>query len=296
MIEVKDIGRLDAIQSQNIEQEVNKVFKLIDEKKELLAIPHLEELSKTSNYFIRELVGKLMTNYKNKRKMTSIAQKMLQHKIYGIRATAFFYFYNLYSGEPKKIVSLLEESYDSVPWEVESIIYEMWRKSPKTMKEMMPEWLKSDIEKKRIISFHGLEMIAERDPIYVLDFLTKALDDPSLEVQKKVTHILLQVVRLRPAETYPYIREWIMTGGDKRVRTLMMSLKKILSIYLQKGIKDRSADFMTLTKFVIFDWRSEKDKKISYVGNRLAKMLKRDINEQHPRGGMPQYQQDNNNK
>jgi hypothetical protein len=281
MIEIKDVGRLDGLQTQKIEEEVNSVFAALDEKKEEKALSALEKLSNTSNYFIRELVGRLMTNYKNKKKIGKLAQEMLTHKIYGIRATAFFFFYNLYANEPKKIVSLLEDNYDSVPWEVESIIYEMWRKAPGIMKEMMPEWLSSEIEKKRIISFHGLELIAERDPVFVLDFLTKALDDPSIEVQKKVTHILLQVVRSRPAETYPYIREWIMTGGDKRTRTLMMSLRKILSIYQQKGLKDKSPDFMGLTKFVIYDWRSEKDKRISYVGNKLAKQLKRENNNQN---------------
>ncbi|MBW6515021.1 MAG: DNA alkylation repair protein [Candidatus Cloacimonetes bacterium] len=282
MIEIKDVGRLDALQMQNIEGEVNKAFALLDEKKEQAAMELLEELSKTSNYFIRELVGKLMTNYKNKKQITKIADQMLTHKIYGIRATAFFFFYNLYANDPKNIVAILEKNYESVPWEVESIIYEMWRKNQNVMKEMMPEWLKSDIEKKRIISFHGMELMAERDPTFVLDFLTRALDDESLEVQKKVTHILLQVVRSRPAETYPYIREWIMTGSDKRIRTLMMALRKILSIYLQKGLKDKSPDFMTLTKFVIYDWRAERDKKISYVGNKLAKLLKQENdNAQH---------------
>jgi len=276
MIEMKDVGRLDALQTQKIEDEVNKVFSLLDAKKDNQALSLLEELSKTSNYFIRELVGKLMTNYNNKKKMIKIASDMISHKIYGIRATAFFFFYNLYINEPKKIVTLLEDNYETVPWEVESIIYEMWKKHPNIMKEMMPKWLSSDIEKKRIVSFHGLELIAERDPVFVLDFLTKALDDQSLEVQKKVTHILLQVVRIRPAETYPYIREWIMTGSDKRIKTLLMSLKKILSIYLQKGLKDKSPDFMTLTKFIIYDWRGEKDRKISYVGNRLAKTIKRE--------------------
>ncbi len=281
MIEIKDVGRLDALQTQTIEEEVSKIFTLLDAKKDDQARSLLEELSKTSNYFIRELVGKLMTNYNNRRKMTMIARDMISHKMYGIRATAFFYFYNLNVNEPKKIVTLLEEHYETVPWEVESIIYEMWKKHPNIMKEMMPEWLNSDIEKKRIVSFHGLELIAERDPHFVLDFLTKALDDESLEVQKKVTHILLQVVRTRPAETYPYIREWIMTGSDKRIKTLMMSLRKILSIYLQKGLKDKSPDFMALTKFVIYDWRGEKDKKVSYVGNKLAKMLKRENSSNH---------------
>ena len=265
---------------QDIESEVNKAFALIDEKKDQEAVSLLEELSKSSNYFIRELVGKLMTNYKNTKKMSKIAEDMLTHKMYGIRATAFFFFYNLYIDDPKKIVTLLEESYESVPWEVESIIYEMWRKHLNVMKEMMPEWLKSEIEKKRIISFHGLELIAERDPSFVLDFISRALDDDSLEVQKKVTHILLQVVRSRPAETYPYIREWIMTGSDKRTRTLLMALKKILSIYLQKGLKDKSPDFMTLTKFVIYDWRAEKDRRIAFVGSKLAKMLKQENNNQ----------------
>jgi len=203
---------------------------------------------------------------------------MLANKIYGIRATAFFYFYNKYLDDPDMLMALLEDNYDSVPWEVESIIYEMWKRRPGMMKEMMSRWLKSDVEKKRIISFHGLELIADRDPIYVLDFLTNALDDDSIEVQKKITHILLQVVKSKPAETYPYIREWIMTGSDKRVRSLLMSLKKIISIYTQKSFKDKSPDFMTLTRQILYDWKSEPYRRISSVGHKLAMMVKKEGN------------------
>jgi 3-methyladenine DNA glycosylase AlkC len=144
------------------------------------------------------------------------------------------------------------------------------------MKETLPKWLSSDNEKKRIVSFHGLELIADKDPNFVLEFLSQALGDSSLEVQKKFTHILIQVVRSRPAEAYPYIREWIITGSEKRTRALLVSLKKIMSIYSQKGLKDKSADFMNLTRFVVNEWRNEQDKKLASVGHKLAVYLKRE--------------------
>jgi 3-methyladenine DNA glycosylase AlkC len=276
MMEIKDVGRLDGIQSQNIEDEVDKALALLSANKEKEAIEKLEELSKTSNYFVRELVGKCMTKYQYQNKISRIAEGMLEHKIYGIRAAAFFFFYNLYQDKPEKIVKLLEERYDTVPYEVESIIYEMWRRHPAVMKQTLPKWLSSDIEKKRIVSFHGLELIAEKDPNFVLEFLTQALDDSSLEVQKKFTHILIQVVRSRPAEAYPYIREWIMNSSEKQSKLILISLKKILSIYLQKGLKDKTPDFMNLTRFVIYEWRGEQDKKLASMGYKLAQHLKRE--------------------
>ena len=273
---INDIGRLDQLQIKDVEELLAKVFKLLDDKEDEKAVEMLEEVSNTTNYFLRELIGKLMTNYSNQKKISKIAKRMLTNKIYGIRATALFYFHNRSSDNPDDLISLLEENYDSVPWEVESIIYETWKKKPAVMKEMMTRWLKSDIEKKRIISFHGLELVADRDPMYVLDFLTNALDDESVEVQKKITHILLQVVKSRPAETYPYIREWIMTGSEKRVRSLMISLKKIISIYTQKSFKDKSPDFMTLTRQVLYDWKAEPYRKISHIGHKLNLMIKRE--------------------
>ncbi|MFA5498454.1 MAG: DNA alkylation repair protein [Candidatus Cloacimonadia bacterium] len=276
MMNIKDVGRLDGIQSQNIEEEVDKALALLDANKEEEAIEKLEELSKTSNYFVRELVGKCMTKYQYQNRISKIADGMLEHRIYGIRAAAFFFFYNLYQDKPEKIVELLEEHYNTVPYEVESIIYEMWRRHPNIMKETLPKWLSSDNEKKRIVSFHGLELIADKDPNFVLEFLSQALGDSSLEVQKKFTHILIQVVRSRPAEAYPYIREWIITGSEKRTRALLVSLKKIMSIYSQKGLKDKSADFMNLTRFVVNEWRNEQDKKLASVGHKLAVYLKRE--------------------
>ncbi len=270
---IKDIGRLEPSQIRDVEAEIEEIFSLLDKKKDK-AVAKIEELSNTTNFFLRELVGKLLTNYHNLEKMEKIASDMLQNKNYGTRATALFFFYNLSGNNPDKLVTLLEENYENIPWEVENIIYEMWRKRPDIMKKTMPQWLDSPIEKKRIVSFHGLELIADKEPIYILDFLAKAIDDESLEVQKKITHILMQIVRSRPAETYPYIRDWIMTAPDKRYRSLMMSLRKIVSMYQQKSTKDKSQDFMILTKHILFEWRGEPNRRLAGVGTKLSQMLR----------------------
>ncbi len=273
---IKEIGRLDAFETQKIEDHIDEIFTLLDQGVVDKAIEMLADLCKTNNYYLREMVGKLLTKYKDQKKMDEIANDMLTRKVYGIRATALFYFFKKYINKPDMLISLLENNYDSTPWEVESIIYELWKKNPKINKKMSPMWLDAEDEKKRMISFHGLELIVEHDTLFVLDFLSKAIDDPSLEVQKKITHILLQIVKTRPAETYAYLREWILTGSEQRIKFITLTLKKIVSLYAQKNNRDKSHDFMTLTKTILHDWKSEHNKKVASVGKKLENITKKE--------------------
>lgn len=275
---IKDIGRLDAAETKKIEDFLAEIFSILDDGEVVKAIKMLEELCKTNNYFLREMVGKYLTKYHDQDKMSEIASDMLNSKVYGIRAAAVFYYFNKYLEDPPKLVSLLEENYDSVPWEVESIIYELWKNKPRTVKEMSLKWLDSDDEKKRMIAFHGLELIAETDTIFVLDFVTKAVDDPSMEIQKKITHIVMQMVKSKPAETYAYIREWIMTASDKRLRIIIQTLKKVISLYTQKNQKDKTPEFMMLTKHIINEWKSDQNKKVASIGNKLLQAYRKECN------------------
>ena len=102
---------------------------------------HQFYLAKTPNYFVREFAGKELLNYHDQRKMLPLTKKMLKHRLYGIRATAIFYFYAKHIENPKKMLKILEDSIDSIPWEVESIINELWKKYPELLKESLKEWI-----------------------------------------------------------------------------------------------------------------------------------------------------------
>jgi len=274
---LEKIGRLDFSATREMDEKVAQIFAQMDKKTEKAkehGINELYDLAKSPNYFIREYLGKKMTEYGDQRVMLAVARKMLQHKIYGLRATALFYFYNYYYDDPAKILTYVEETYESVPWEVESIINDLWKRYPGEMKKQMLEWLRSEDEGKRALSFHGMENISGREPAFIMDFINRAIDDKSVEVQKKITHILTQVARSRPAECYPYIHEWLLSGDETRMKTLWVSMKKLANIVIQKSKRDKSQEFIMLTHRTIQDWKNDENKNVAQMGQKLMGILK----------------------
>ncbi|MDY6916245.1 MAG: DNA alkylation repair protein [Candidatus Cloacimonadota bacterium] len=267
------IGRLDSEATKEIDNILYKVFDLLDDDNKGKAKTKLYSLAKTPNYFIREYVGKKLLDYDDQRKMFPIAKKMLSHKMYGIRATALFYMYNRYIQEPKKLLEILGETFEDIPWEAESIINEMWKKYPELMKECMKEWVKSDNEKKRAISFHGMENIAKSDPNYIMEFISDAIDDETIEVQKKITHILTQVARSNPIIVYPYIREWLTEADEKRIKTIWVSMKKLANIVNQRSKRDKDKDFVILTDQTIRDWKNDENRNVAHMGRKLFRII-----------------------
>ncbi len=266
---LKKIGRLDMDDIAEIVQIVDKLAKdLVKDKAK--AEKDLNNISKTPNYFVREELGKQLAGLTDQRKLLGIAQKMLVHKFYGVRATALFYFFNKYNSEPGKILEVLEKTYETVPWESESIINFMWKRYAKVMKVKMLEWIVAENDKQRAISFHGMENIAGNDPDYIMDFIGRVIDDESMEVQKKITHILTQVARSKPGECYPYIREWLATANDRRMKTLWVSMKKLANIVIQKSRRDKSQEFMMLTHQTISDWKRDSNANVASMGKKLA--------------------------
>jgi len=270
---IKQIGRLDPDTILEIETEVNDIFRLLDSNEEEEAQKKLNNIAKTPNYFVREYFGKLLTTYDNQERMLPILKRMLKHRMYGIRATALFYISHKYVDQPEMILDILSDSYTDAPWEAESIVNDLWKNFPVVMKRRMPEWVVSDDEKKRAMAFHGIENIAEEDPFFIMDFISKVLDDDSIEVQKKITHVLTQVARTRPAECYPYIREWLLSADEKRIKTLWVSMKKLVNIVSQKSKREKTQDFVTLTKQTISDWRKDEDENVSDIGNKLYNIV-----------------------
>lgn len=272
---LKKIGRLDADTIDEIEKLINSFYRLIENEKYEKAEKKIFNITKTPNFFIREYIGEKLSEATNIDEIEKIADKMLKHKIYGIRATALFFYFFKYENQPERILKVLDTVYDDVPWETEKIVNKLWKKYPSIMKKYMSEWIKSEDEKKRALAFHGMENISRKDPFFIMDFVGNVLDDNSIKVQKKITHILTQVARTKPAESYPYIRKWLIKADNKRKKTIWISMKKLVNILNQRSKRDKSEEFIILTKQTISNWRRDKNKNVKSVGSRLYHILKK---------------------
>lgn len=269
------IGRLDSESRKELNSIIDGIYELLDKDKGTKAEKELISLSATPNYFVREYLGKDLINYSDQRKIVPVVKKMLQHRIYGVRATALFYYYALYADDPEKLFEILEETFESIPWEVESIINDLWKKYPDLMKVKMSEWITSKNSKKRALSFHGMENIANNDPNFIMQFISKAIDDDTMEVQKKITHILTQVARANPIIVFPYIREWLANADDKRMKTIWVSMKKLANIVIQKNRRERSEEFVLLTQQTINDWTHDENENVARMGEKLLYIINR---------------------
>ena len=272
---MNEIGRLVIEDRKELNAIISKIEKHLDKSKVNLAEKKLVETSKTPNYFVREYLGKNLTKIEHEDELIKIAEHMLEHKIYGVRATAVFYLYNIYIEDTNKVFEILEKTFDSVPWEVESIINDMWKKIPDIMKEKMQSWVESENPQKRSLSFHGMENISRSDPNFIMDFISKVIDDDTIEVQKKITHILTQVARVNPVIVFPYIREWLSDANEKRIKTIWVSMKKLANIVIQRNRRERSEEFILLTQQTISDWKNDENDNISQMGERLYRIITR---------------------
>ncbi len=275
---MNEIGRLNGEDRKGLNAFLDATFKLLDKNKIAQAEKKLIEISKTPNYFTREYLGRNLTKYEDHDKMMKITQRMLEHKLYGVRATALFYLYNFNFEEPEKIFEILEKTFDSVPWEVESIINDMWKRYADLMKERMSKWIESENSHKRALSFHGMENIANSDPNFIMAFIGKVIDDETMEVQKKITHILTQVARVNPIVVFPYIREWLSEADDQRIKTIWVSMKKLANIVVQKNRRDKTEEFVILTEQTIKDWMNDENENMSHMGERLWRIVQRNKN------------------
>lgn len=275
---MNEIGRLNGEDRKELNAFLDATFKLLDKNKIAQAEKKLIEISKTPNYFTREYLGRNLTKYEDHDKMMKITQRMLEHKLYGVRATALFYLYNFNFEEPEKIFEILEKTFDSVPWEVESIINDMWKRYADLMKERMSKWIESENSHKRALSFHGMENIANSDPNFIMAFIGKVIDDETMEVQKKITHILTQVARVNPIVVFPYIREWLSEADDQRIKTIWVSMKKLANIVVQKNRRDKTEEFVILTEQTIKDWMNDENENMSHMGERLWHIIQRNKN------------------
>ena len=271
---IKEMGRLNLDEFKLMDAHVDKIFKNLDKGKDELASKQIHDMGNTANYFVREEFGRRLAAYAGKGNLSAICSEMLEDWLYGIRATALFYFYFKHQDSPEVIVKTLEKTYETVPWESETICFEMWKKAPDVMKEYMPHWALSPNEKKRAMALHGMESIATKNPQFILTFISRMLDDESEEVQKKISHILTQVGRLRPLQTYACIRRWLLEGDEKRSQTIWQTLRKLTSLFSQRNMRDKSGEFITVSQRVVQEWKGDSNPNIAQMGIKLGRLIK----------------------
>ena len=276
----KDLGRLELREIQDTEAKVKKKFKYLDADKVETAKEHIVKLLSTPNYFVRELVGKKLTEYHDDEKMDQLILGLLGHKTYGVRAATTFYYFLRHNDDPKKIINLLEMSWHDTPWETEHILYEMWNKYPKIMKKEMSNWAASTFEKQRALAYHGMETLAAHDPLFVLNTVEKNIDDGDVDLQKKMSVVLTSVIKTKPAECYPFIREWITKPSENRINTLCIVMKKLVGMAVTHhghGKANKNDEFRLLTMQTIADWKSDHDTNVADMGKTLVAFSKNPI-------------------
>ncbi len=270
---IKEVGRLNIDDYKLMDSQVEKIFRNLDKGKEALAIKQITDMGNTANYFVREELGKRLAVYTGKGNLDQICGDLLSDFLYGLRATGLFYFYYKYQDSPEHIIRTLEKTVETVPWESETICFELWKRFPEAMREHMPIWAESENEKKRAMSMHGMENIAGKNPQFVLTFLSRLLDDDSEEVQKKISHILTQVGRVRPIQTYTNVRRWLLDADDTRFNTIWQTLKKLANIFTQKSKREKGNDFMSITKRVVGEWRADSNPRVQSMGTKLSSVI-----------------------
>jgi len=271
---IKGIGRLEPKEVKAVEQKVDQIFKLFMDNEKDKGLKQLSKVLSTQNYFVREIIGKKLAEYPDQPFMDQMVLiDLTPHKIYGVRAAALFFYWEKYKNSPNTLLIFLDSFWDNTPWEVEAIIADMWRRFPHVTKDHMLRWLDSPDLRQRALAFHGMEYIANEDPMYILECLNKTIDDPSVEVQKKITHVITQVARIRPAECYPFIREWLSQANDLRLKTIWVSMKKLVNIINQKNNKDMNDEFVVLTKQTIQDWKNDDNEHVAGIGSKLSQLI-----------------------
>jgi len=274
----KDVGRLTSKEVKDLEAKVTEIFVNLDDNKEEIAKEEIIKLLSTPNYFIREIVGKKLVEYHDGDRMDTVVLSLLGHKTYGVRAATIFYYFLKYSEDPQKIFNILEISWGDTPWETEHILHEMWIKYPDLMKIEMMKWVTSEFDKQRALAYHGMELIAGNDPFYIAACVEINLDNENVDVQKKIANVLTHVVRAKPAESLPYLREWLTKPTEQRTKTIYLSMKKLLSIAIQNatnGKISRSDDFYLLTMHAINDWKVDPLENIVEIGTKLVNFTKK---------------------
>ena len=274
-----NLGRLDNRDIKDNEAKINKIFSFIEAGNAESARTNIVKLLDTSNYFLREYVGKKLCEYHDGEAMDQVIVSLIGHKVYGVRAAILFYYYEKYKNEPKNIIQVLDMSWSDTPWETEQILTEMWKKHQKLMKTEMLRWAESQFDKQKAFAYHGVEAITKVDPLYVLSLVEKNLDFPNGDVQKKIINALVGVLRAKPADCYSFVREWLTSPSESRTSSIQIAMRRLISISIQNhnNKPNKVDELYLLTMQVVNDWKSDPDPTVSELGTKLAAFAKKPI-------------------
>lgn len=270
---IKSIGRLKLDDYKLMDSQVEKIFINLGKDRIELATELITEMANTPNYFVREEFGKRLATYEGPGAMEEVCSKLLEDHIYGIRATALFYFYYSNIDDLPVLLQILAKTVETVKWESEHILGELWKSNSSLMKAEMPKWALSPSAKKRAMSMHGMEQIVLTSPQFVLTHLERLIDDEESDVHENFVKLLIQVGRHRPQHAYVNIHRWLKDGSEDRARLLWDALKVLASIVARRERDNQSGDFWTLTKRVVGDWRKDPSALVAQMGSRLSQII-----------------------
>ncbi len=270
---IKSIGRLKLDDYKLMDSQVEKIFINLGKDRIEQATELIIEMANTPNYFVREEFGKRLAKYEGPGAMEEVCSKLLDDHIYGIRATALFYYYYRNIDNLPVLIEILGRTVQSVKWESEHILEELWKRSPELMKQQMPKWALSPSAKKRAMSMHGMDSIVQSSPQFVLTHLDSLIDDEDAEVREAFVKLLIQVGCHRPQHSYVNVYRWLKDGTEDRARLLWDALKVMASIVARGERENQSGDFWTITRRTVSDWRKDPNELISQMGARLSQIL-----------------------
>ena len=138
------------------------------------------------------------------------------------------------------------------------------------MKARMPQWAVSPHDKQRAFAYHGIENVAAADPFFVMQMIEKNLDDELIDIQKKISNVLTHTARIRPGECYSFVREWLTNPAEIRQKTIFLAMKKLITLAFLNSAKNKSDDFYLLTIQSINDWKTDPNKTVSALGEKLV--------------------------
>ncbi|MCB5250380.1 MAG: hypothetical protein RBS16_08615 [Candidatus Cloacimonadales bacterium] len=272
---IKTIGRLEYKEIKELKERVDEIYDFIIYDGEERAVKALNKLLSTPNYYVREIVGKHLANYDRQDKvLLFVLQNFTSSDIYGVRAAGLFYYWECYKTEPESLIVLLNGFWDNTPWEVEAIILDMWKRYPEETKKHMKDWLNSDNPKQKTLALHGIENLAKTDHEFIFETLARHIDEENESMQRKIENIIIQSTKVKPAQSYPYIRFWFIDGDDNR-RILLRSVMDKLVDYASHRTKEPAHDvFYQLTNQILKDWTVDNCKELVNMTIKLNEAVK----------------------
>jgi hypothetical protein len=187
---IKEIGRLNLDDYKLMDAQVEKIFRNLDKDKIDLARKQITEMANTPNYFVREELGKRLANYDGPGAMEDVCGELLEDHIYGIRATALFYFY--YNRRSDPAVDHQDFGKDGGKCALGERNHPLRALEGQSGPDEKHHAGLGAISQRQEapMSMHGMENIAIRSPQFVLTFIENLIDDESEEVQDKISHVL----------------------------------------------------------------------------------------------------------